>query len=64
MATPVIRVLFVDDDLATREGFTAYLAKAGYDVKPAATGRDALALARMWIPHVVVLDLALPDIDG
>jgi two-component system, cell cycle response regulator DivK len=59
-----IRVLFVDDDPATREGYTTYLANSGYDVTPAATGRQALTLASTWSPKVIVLDLGLPDIDG
>jgi CheY-like chemotaxis protein len=57
-------VLFVDDDSATREGYTSYLANAGYDVMPAATGEKALTLASTWAPNVIVLDLGLPDIDG
>jgi two-component system, cell cycle response regulator DivK len=59
-----IRVLFVDDDPATREGYTTYLANSGYDVTPAATGRQALTLASTLSPKVIVLDLGLPDIDG
>jgi two-component system, cell cycle response regulator DivK len=59
-----IRVLFVDDDPATREGYTTYLANSGYDVTPAATGRQALTLASTLAPRVIVLDLGLPDIDG
>jgi CheY-like chemotaxis protein len=59
-----IRVLFVDDDSVTREGYTIHLASFGYDVIPAANGREALALANMWAPNVIVLDLGLPDIDG
>ncbi len=59
-----IRVLFVDDDPATREGYTTYLANSGYDVTPAATGRQALTLANTSSPKVIVLDLGLPDIDG
>jgi len=31
---------------------------------PAATGEEALTLASTWTPHVIVLDLGLPDIDG
>ena len=62
--TPSARVLFVDDDSATREGYTAYLASSGYDVMPAATGWQALTLASTWAPNVIVLDLGLPDIDG
>ena len=58
------RVLFVDDDSATRAGYAAHLAKCGYDVMPVATGEEALALASTWAPHVIILDLGLPDIDG
>jgi CheY-like chemotaxis protein len=57
-------VLFVEDNSAAREGYTSYLASSGYDVMPAATGREALALAGDWAPNVIVLDLGLPDIDG
>jgi len=58
------RVLFVDDDSATREGYRAFLAGCGYDVMPAATGIEALSLASTSAPDVIVLDLGLPDIDG
>jgi CheY-like chemotaxis protein len=61
---PPWRVLFVDDDAATRDGYTSYLTSAGYDVTPAATGQQALLLARTGAPDVIVLDLGLPDIDG
>ena len=57
-------MLFVDDDSATRSGYTTYLTKSGYEVTPAATGEQALALAGTWAPNVIVLDLGLPDIDG
>ena len=58
------RILFVDDDRATREGYTEFLTTSGYEVRSAATGRDALAVAAFWVPAVVVLDLGLPDVDG
>jgi CheY-like chemotaxis protein len=58
------RVLFVDDDAATRDGYTSYLAGAGYDVMPVATGQQALILASTCTPNVIVLDLGLPDVDG
>jgi CheY-like chemotaxis protein len=61
---PRPRVLFVDDDKATREGYLAYLTANGCDVVAAATGLDALALATAEQPTVIVLDLALPDVDG
>jgi two-component system CheB/CheR fusion protein len=61
---PTIRVLFVDDDSATRVGYAAYLVQSGFEVKTAATGSEALSLAATWAPAVIVLDLGLPDIDG
>ena len=63
-ATPSTRVLFVDDDLATREGYVTHLIRSGYYVTAAASGREALAFATAWEPNVIVLDLGLPDIDG
>jgi CheY-like chemotaxis protein len=59
-----IRVLFVDDDSATRSGYTMFLANFGYQVMPAATGHEALTLASTCAPDVIVLDLGLGDIDG
>lgn len=58
------RVLFVDDDAATRQGYAAHLSSLGYEVIGAATGHLALNLASAWAPDVIVLDLGLPDIDG
>jgi len=59
-----VRVLFVDDDGATRAGYTEYLTALGYNVIPAATGNDALTAAQTLNLDVVVLDLGLPDVDG
>src|SRR5262245_44838177 len=55
-----IRVLFVDDHSATRDGYAAHLASCGFDVMAAATGREALTLAHSWAPSIIVLDLGLP----
>jgi len=59
-----VRVLFVDDDSATRQGYAIHLTNCGFDVMPIATGQQALTLASTWMPDVIVLDLGLPDIDG
>ena len=59
-----IRVLFVEDDPATRVGYKKFLTKFGYQVIPAASGEEALTLARTCAPDVIVLDLGQPDIDG
>ncbi len=64
MGTPPTRVLFVDDDTSTRDGYVAYLGAHGYDVVPAATGHEALTFLGTIQIDLIVLDLGLPDIDG
>ena len=59
-----VRILFVDDDRATREGYAAYLDSCGYDVTITASGQDALRRAGEQRPSVIVLDLGLKDMDG
>jgi CheY-like chemotaxis protein len=61
---PRVRILFVDDDRATREGYAAYLDSCGYDVTTTASGQDALRRAIEQPPSLVVLDLGLKDMDG
>ena len=56
-------ILVVDDRPDTRYATTRILAGAGFDVRETATGRDALRLARNS-PDLIVLDIALTDIDG
>jgi CheY-like chemotaxis protein len=56
-------ILVVDDRPDSRYVTTRVLAAAGFDVRETATGRDALRLARTS-PDVIVLDIALTDIDG
>jgi CheY-like chemotaxis protein len=63
-AKRAIRVLFVDDDRAARDGYATYLTGCGYDVLTAATGHEALTLVAGWAADVIILDLDLPDIDG
>jgi CheY-like chemotaxis protein len=59
-----IRVLFVDDQASVRAGYSEYLTAQGYVVIPVANGTEALTAAQTLAVDVVVLDLALPDIDG
>ena len=58
------RVLVCDDDAAIREVVKAMLEASGYRVWTAASGEQALAVARDRHPDVIVLDLLLPGIDG
>jgi signal transduction histidine kinase len=57
-------VLLVDDSPADRALFRTILTRAGFDVHEAAYGRDVAAKALEIRPHVIVLDVNLPDTDG
>jgi two-component system response regulator MprA len=59
-----MRLLVVDDDRALRDVLRRSLALAGYDVRMAETGSDALSEVSTAVPDAVVLDIGLPDIDG
>ena len=60
-----MRVLLVDDHAIVRAGLRGLLATLpNAEISEAATGREALALARSVQPHLVVLDLNLPGLGG
>lgn len=63
-AAPGYRALVVDDEVPLAGVVANYLEREHFDVTVAHNGDDALALARQSDPDVVVLDLALPGIDG
>jgi DNA-binding response OmpR family regulator len=58
------RILLVEDDAKTRSTVALYLQREGYEVAVAADGEEALNVARERDPHLVVLDLMLPRLDG
>jgi PAS domain S-box-containing protein len=58
------RILVVDDNKATRMFLDAMLKNAGYKVFTAATGQEALDLVPLTEPHLILLDIILPDISG
>ncbi len=58
------RVLVVDDDPDIRELLCAVLEDDGWEARPAANGKLALAALEAWQPDLVVLDLMMPVMDG
>jgi DNA-binding response OmpR family regulator len=62
-AAPPI-VLLVDDDAGIRRSVGAGLELEGFRVVPASGGRAALAAVESISPAVILLDLAMPDLDG
>lgn len=66
MRPDLIRVVLVDDHQIVRAGLKAVLstAKDITVVGEGGSGKDALALAERVDPHVIVMDLSMPDMDG
>ncbi|MFM2243993.1 MAG: hypothetical protein RL071_67 [Pseudomonadota bacterium] len=63
-AEPPLQVLVVDDEADIRALLQYNLARAGFEVVEAPDGLTAIARAQEHRPHVVLLDLMLPDISG
>ena len=61
---PAHRVLVVDDEPSITELVATVLRYEGFQVKTAASGRKALAAVTSFRPHLMVLDVMLPDLDG
>lgn len=58
------RVLVVDDDRDIRDLVTFKLEQAGYEVRQAEDGLQALDAVRAWAPDLVVLDVMMPGLSG
>lgn len=64
MTTPALRLLVVDDDEGLCEVFDHYMTKKGFQVAAAADGALGLAKVPVWKPHLIVLDLMMPNLNG
>ncbi len=58
------RLMIVEDDFDISNMLKIYFTSLGYDVDHAPRGLDALEKIRQVLPHLIVLDIMLPDIDG
>jgi len=64
MARPRPTVLVVDDDAATRQGLAVLLDSWGFQATEAADGKAALAVCDQELPHAIVTDLMMPQLNG
>ncbi|HEX2992722.1 MAG TPA: response regulator [Anaerolineales bacterium] len=58
------RLLVVEDDIDIGNMLKIYFSGMGFDVDVAVRGSDALERTKQVLPHLIVLDIMLPDIDG
>ena len=63
-ASPVCRVLVVDDEPPTTVSFVRMLQSEGFDVESALDGQTGLRLARERTFDAILLDLRMPVLDG
>src|SRR5690554_8168236 len=58
------KILLVDDEPDILEFLAYNLKKEGFQVQTAQNGREALKVAQEQLPHLIVLDVMMPDMDG
>ncbi len=58
------RLMIVEDDTDISNMLRIYFQSQDYDVAVAQRGEDALEMCRQQLPHIIVLDIMLPDMDG
>ncbi len=62
--TPVAKVLCIDDDPELREFLRVQLGREGYSVELAENGRKGIEAATRAKPDLILLDVAMPELDG
>ncbi|MDJ0306623.1 MULTISPECIES: response regulator transcription factor [Dehalobacter] len=58
------RILVVDDDASIRQMLSLGLKQEGYDIGTADNGKKALEIIPVFEPHVIILDIMMPVMDG
>ncbi|MEI6576412.1 MAG: response regulator transcription factor [Bacteroidota bacterium] len=64
MAKETYRILLVDDEEDILEFLTYNLKKEGFEVRTAHNGQEAISQARKYLPHLILLDVMMPVMDG
>ena len=59
-----IRILLVDDEPDILEIVVYNLSQEGYQISTSAKGRDAVAKAKKELPHLIIMDVMMPEMDG
>lgn len=57
-------ILIIEDDVALNQAYVTILSSAGYNVRSAFDGREALKLVDEKKPDIIFLDLRMPNLDG
>lgn len=58
------KILLVDDEPDIIDLISYNLEKEGYEIKSASNGRDAIDIAKTFVPDLILLDVMMPEMDG
>jgi len=58
------RILLVDDDPSNRDVLDRMLTPIGFTVLQASGGKEAIAAFAAWKPHLILMDIRMPEVDG
>ena len=58
------KILIADDEVEIRDLINGFLTKVGYKIFEAENGRDALNIAKLENPELILLDINMPEMDG
>lgn len=61
---PAWRLLVVDDNSDNRLLLVTMLSKVGFEVREAENGQQAIAAFQQWQPHLIWMDMLMPEMDG
>jgi two-component system alkaline phosphatase synthesis response regulator PhoP len=59
-----IKILLVDDEADILEIVGYNLSQEGYQISTATNGREAVAKAKKELPHLIIMDVMMPEMDG
>jgi two-component system, cell cycle response regulator DivK len=58
------KILIVEDNELNRDMLTRRLERRGYEILAAVDGEQGLDMARQTLPHLILMDMSLPVMDG
>jgi two-component system OmpR family response regulator len=64
LAGTSLRVLVVDDNRNAAEAMASYLSFENMECRVAFGGLEAIAIGTAWAPHVILMDISMPECNG
>ncbi|MEG3876256.1 PAS domain S-box protein [Microcoleus sp. herbarium7] len=61
---PTYRILIVEDVAENRQLLVKLLVPLGFEVREATNGQEGIALQSIWKPHLILMDMLMPVMDG